>query len=141
MAKNIYEILDEFQVPTKKQDKQNILKFNYSPALEQVLQGTFHPAINFVFKRPLKYNRSDAPPGMGYTGLHQVLERVYIFVEGSTRVNPQLTYDRKEQLAIQFLEALESKEADVFMNMMLKDLKVPYLTYNFVKETFPDILP
>jgi hypothetical protein len=44
-------------------------------------------------------------------------------------------------LLIQILEALEASEADVFMNMILKDLKVKGLTYKIVQEAFPDLLP
>jgi hypothetical protein len=35
---------------------------------------------------------------------------------------------------------LEAKEAEIFMNMMLKDLKVKGLTPKIVEEAFPGLL-
>jgi hypothetical protein len=69
------------------------------------------------------------------------LKRVYLFVEGSTKAPKTLTDIRRQHILIQILEALEAKEADVFMNMLLKDLKVKGLTYKIIQEAFPGLLP
>lgn len=141
MMKNIYEIFQEFEKAPTRQEKIEVLRKNSERGqLKPILQGAFHPDIQFVFKEPLTYKKSDAPIGLGYSNLDSEMKRIYLFVEGSKRVEPSLTLERKKQIAIQILEALEGKESDVFMNMMLKDLKVKGLTAKIVEEAFPGLI-
>ena len=140
MRKNMYEVFEEFEKAPTKEAKINVLRADNRQVLKNLLQGAFHPAIKYVFKEPIEYKSSDAPPGMGYTSLDSEFRRVYIFVEGSDKVAPTLTFERKKQILIQILESLEAKEATVFMNMILKDLKVKGLTPKIVEEAFPGLL-
>lgn len=139
--KNIYEVFDEFQKAETRADKINVLKKNNTNTLTAVLQGAFHPDIQYVIKEIPTYKVSDAPIGMGYTSLDVEFRRLYIFVEGSKRADPNLSAERRKQILIQILESLEGKEAKVFENMLLKDLKVPGLSYKLVQEAFPGLLP
>jgi hypothetical protein len=141
MKQNMYEIFMDFERAPDRAAKIAVLQKNVRPALLDVLQGAFHPAINFVIKSKPSYRRSDAPPGMGYSTIDVELKRVYLFVEGSTKAPKTLTDIRRQHILIQILEALEAKEADVFMNMLLKDLKVKGLTYKIIQEAFPGLLP
>ena len=68
------------------------------------------------------------------------MNRIYMFVEGSKRVDPNLTLQRKTVILAQMLEAMEAKESEVFMGMILKDLNVPGLTAKEVEEAFPGLL-
>jgi hypothetical protein len=138
--KNIYEIFEEFEKAPTKQDKINILRRNSNYALKSVLKGSFDPNVTFSIDKVPYYKPSDAPPGLGYTSIHQELGRVYLFEANNPRVAPTLTDKRKEQLLIQILEALEKKEAEVFMNMILKKQKVKGLNADIVKEAFPDLI-
>ena len=63
-----------------------------------------------------------------------------MFEKNNPRVDPNLSYERKEQILIQILEALEAQEAEVFMNMLLKKQKVKGLTQAIVKEAFPGLI-
>lgn len=139
--KNIYEIFEEFEQRTSREDKIAVLRYNSSWALQNILKGTFDPNVQFVFESIPFYQPSDSPPGLGYTSIHQELGRVYLFEKNSPRVNPDLTLARKEQILMQMLEAMEAREAEIFMNMLLKKQKVKGLTYGIVKEAFPDLLP
>lgn len=139
--KMIYEIFDEFEKASKKEDKVNILRSNANYALKEVLRGTFNPNIHFTIDKIPYYNPSDAPNGLGYTSIHQELGRAYLFEANNPRVDPNLTQERKEKILIQILEALEKREAEVFMNMLLKKQKVKGLDAKIVKEAFPDLLP
>jgi hypothetical protein len=139
--KNIYEIFDEFEKAPSKQDKINVLRSNANYTLRSVLKGTFSPNVNFTIDKVPYYNPSDAPPGLGYTSIAQELGRAYLFEANNPKVDPNLTSERKEKILIQILEALEKREAEVFMNMLLKKQKVKGLTSNIVKEAFPDLLP
>lgn len=140
--KLISEIFDEIKQRESKEDKIAVLRYNSSWALRNVLKGTFDPNIKFVINWvPSSYVPNDAPNGLGYTTIAQELGRAYLFELDNPKVSPSLTLERKEQLLVQILEALEKTEADVYMNMILKDQKVEGLTYEIVKEAFPDLLP
>lgn len=138
--KNLYEVFDEFERAQTKEERINVLRRNVSYSLRSVLRGTFDPNVQFVFEKVPYYKPSDAPIGLGYTSIHQELGRVYLFEANNPRVSPDLSMQRKEQILIQILEALESREAEIFMNMILKKQKVKGLTFDLVKEAFPDIL-
>lgn len=138
--KNIYEIFEEFEKAETRQQKIEVLRKNDRMTLRNVLQGAFHPAIQYVFKKSVEYKPSDSPPGMAYANLDTEFRRVYLFVEGAKSVDPKLTLERKKQILIQILETLEAKEATVFMNMILKNLKVKGLTAKLVEEAFPGLI-
>jgi len=138
--KNIYEVFDDIAKAKTRAERIDILRSDRRKVLKDVLQGAFHPGIKFVFDKPLEYKPSDSPPGLGYTSIEQEMKRVYLFVEGNPRVDPNLTQQRKEHILMQILEALEAREAEVFMNMMLKDLKVKGLDEKLVREAFPGLI-
>lgn len=140
--KNIYEIFQEIENAKNDSDRVLILKYNSSWALRNVLQGTFDPRIQFNVKKIPDYKRSDAPPGLGYSTIHTELDRIYLFQEGNPKAPPNLTEQRRNEILIQILEALEEKEAKVFENMLTKNTKaVKGLTSTIVKNAFPDLLP
>lgn len=140
MLKAIYEIFDEFEAANSHNEKIGILKKNDCYALREVLRGSFNQNIKFTVERVPFYKSSDAPPGLGYTTIHQELGRAYLFEEGNPKVSPNLSASRKEQILIQILEALEKREAEVYMNMLLKKQVVKGLDSNIVKEAFPNLL-
>lgn len=140
MNKNVYEVFEEIELAEDDFERIDMLRRNSSYALKSVLKGMFHPNIHFTITEEPKYKRSDAPIGMGYSNMTQELNRAYLFEANNPRVSPNLTIERKTQLLIQILESLEAKEADVYMAMLQKKPLVG-LTYEVVKEAFPDILP
>jgi len=137
--KNIYEIFDEYEKAATKEDRIRVLKNNRNYALLSVLKGTYDPTLQFVIDRIPLYKPSDAPPGLGYTSIHQELGRTYLFVKDDPRVAPTLTHKRKEHILAQILEALEKREAEVYMNMLLKKQRVTNIDADIVKEAFPDL--
>lgn len=139
--KNVYEIFQEFENAATKNDKVEVLRRNGNYALRSVLQGTFDPNIEFVVERVPYYKPSDSPPGLGYTSIHQELSRIYLFIKNHPKAPAGLSEERREQLLVQMLEAMEKREAEVFMNMILKKQKVKGLNSSIVKEAFPDLLP
>lgn len=137
--KNIYEIFDEYEKAATKEERVGVLRKNGNFALRSVLKGTYDPNLQFVINKVPLYKPSDAPPGLGYTSIHQELGRIYLFVKDDPRVASTLSEKRKEQILIQILEALEKREAEVFMNMFLKKQKVKNLNADIVREAFPDL--
>lgn len=137
--KNIYEIFDEYQLATTKDERIDVLRRNQSYALKSVLQGTYSPHVKFTVERVPNYKPANIPPGLSYSSIQQEMSRVYLFEAGNPRVPPSLTEKRKEEILIQILEVLEKREAEVFMNMLLKKQAVKGLDSKIVHEAFPDL--
>lgn len=141
MAKNLYEVFDEFQTVKDRESKIAVLRMNNSYALQCVLRGTFHPNIRYVVGEIPKYRNSDSPPGMGYSSIAQELDRIYLLEENHPRTSPNLTLERKKVILAQMLESLEAREAEILAGMLMKRLPVKGLTYKLVQEAFPGLLP
>lgn len=137
--KNIYEIFDEFAKAETKQGRIEVLRKNDNQALRHVLRGSFDPSIEFAVESVPYYKPSDAPAGLGYTSINVELGRAYLFQKEHPKLDPNLTTERREKILIQILEALEAREAEVFMNMILKKQKVSGLNAKIVREAFPDL--
>lgn len=141
MAKNMYEIFAEVEAAKTKQERIEALQRNDCYALQNVLQLALHPDIKFLIDKAPKYKPDDSPAGLSYSSIHQELGRIYLMLEGHPRIPENLTQQRREQILVQMLEALEAKEAEVFMNMILKKLKVKGLDAKTVREAFPGLIP
>ena len=135
--KNIYEVFDEFEAAKTKKEKMNVIGNNLSKTLVDVLKYTFHPDIEWVVKEmPHNYKVPDTKPGISYCQLGTEMRRLYLFQKGTN-----LNEKKLNELLIQLLESLEPREAEVVMGIFKKDQGVKGLTYNFVKEAFPNMLP
>ena len=106
-----------------------------------MLTLAYHPDHQWLIKEvPHKYTPKDVIPGMAATQLSTEIRRLYLFKKGHPQAE-QLSPERREELLIQFLEAIEPREAEVVMGIFNKDLGVPDLDYAFIKEAFPNMLP
>lgn len=141
MAKNVYEILDEFAAAGSKQDKINVLAKNWSTTMQTVLQFAYHPDIKWLItEKPKNYKKPDTLPGVSYSTLNQELRRLYLFRQGDPGAE-RLTPQKREQLLLILLESLEPREADVVIGIFKKDLGVKGLTYKFIKDNIQGIVP
>ena len=139
--KNIYEVFDEFELAKNKQERMNVIQANLSKTLVDVLQLGFHPDAQWYFNEvPEQYRAKLTPPGMGYTQLSVELRKLYMFQKGNETAD-KLTDKKRTQLLVEFLEALEPREAEVVMGIFNKDFGVKGLNYKFVKEAFPNLIP
>ncbi len=139
--KNIYEVFEEFKAATNKQERLDVLRNNDTWALRNILLGAFNPGVQFTVKKVPTFNKVEVPPGMSYSHMTEALSKVYLFVKDNPKTPAGLTEKRKEELLIQLLESLEEPEANVFADMLRKDLKVPHLTPKLANEAFPGLLP
>lgn len=139
--KNIYEVFDEFKDAKTKAERIEVLKNNDTPVFRNVLIGTFHPSITYTVDKIPEFKREAMPPGMAYGNMTTALTRLYLFIQNHPRTPAELTEKRKNEILIQILESLEEREADVFVGILKRDQKIPYLTYNLIHEAIPGILP
>lgn len=139
--KNIYEVWDEFELAGSKQDKLLVIQKNLNSTLVNVLKLTFHPDFQWlVTDFPTEYKVPDTLPGISTCQLSTELRKLYLFRKGDPAAE-NLSERKRNELLIQFLESLELREAEVVIGIFKKDQGVKGLTYKFVKECFPDMLP
>jgi hypothetical protein len=139
--KNVYEIFDEFEEASSKKEKMDVIGKNLSKALHDVLLLTFHPDYQWkVNDMPDNYKIPDTKPGISHCQLGTEIRKLYLFRAGdptAENLNPR----KQNELLIQLLESLEPREAEVVIGIFRKDQGVKGLTYKFVKEAFPNMLP
>jgi hypothetical protein len=139
--KNMYEVFDEFEAAKTKKEKMDVIGKNLSKTLVDVLKYTFHPDFQwYVTEMPHNYKVPDTKPGISICQLSTEIRKLYMFSKGNPTAD-KLTERKRNELLIQFLESLEPREAEVVMGIFKKDQGVKGLTYNFVKEAFPQMLP
>jgi hypothetical protein len=140
--RNIYEIFDEFELATNKKERMDIIQKNLSKTLVDVLSLTYDPKCQWLIKEmPEGYKiPSDMLPGLSGTQLSTELRKLYLFQKGHPKAE-SLTLEKRNQLLLQLLEALEPREAEVVIGIFNKDQGVKGLDYKFVKEAFPQLLP
>jgi hypothetical protein len=140
--KALYEVFDEFEKANTKEERMTVIGNNLSHMLVNVLKLTFHPDFQWKVKElPEDYRMAtDVLPGITYGGLNKEIRRLYMFREGDPTAE-KLTVKRRNELLFQLLNSIEPREAEVILGIFQKDLGVKGLTYKFVKEAFPDMLP
>jgi hypothetical protein len=139
--KNIYEVFDEFEAVTTKKERMEVIEKNLSKTLVDVLQFTFHPECKWKIKEmPENYKIPDTKPGISRCQLSTEIRKLYLFQEGNPEAE-KLSPRKQNELLIQLLESIEPREAEVIIGIFKKDQGVKGLTYNFVKEAFPNLLP
>lgn len=140
MIKNVYEILDEFERAQNKEERIKVLKDNALHHFLQVLKYTFDPKYQFYVKEfPKNYVQPDTFPGIRYSGIESEIRRVYLFLKGNETADI-LSEEKRNQILVELLEAFEPREAQVFVNMMKKNLQIKHLTPTLIKEAFPELL-
>ena len=121
----------------KKEKKEVLLKHRNNGALKQVLKYTYDPNIKFLLPPGNPPYNSVVDESENPTYLYGLLRKLYLFVEGG---NPNLKPARREYLFIELLESVHPSEAELLCQIKDKKLKCNGLTYNLVKETFPELI-
>jgi len=121
----------------KKEKKEVLLKHGNNGALKQVLKYTYDPNIKFLLPPGNPPYNSVVDESENPTYLYGLVRKLYLFVEGG---NPNLKPARREYLFIELLESVHPLEADLLCQMKDKKIKCNGLTYNLVKETFPELI-
>ena len=140
--KNIFEVLDEFELATNKKERMLVIEKNLSKTLVQVFELAYHPQIEWLMhEMPNNYKiPTDTLPGISTAQLSNQLRKMYMFRKGD-QMAEKLTPQKRNELLLQILESLEPREAEVIIGIFQKDLGVKGLNYKFIKEAFPNLLP
>ena len=141
MATSLPRIFSEIaKASTKKQKKEILLKHDCF-ALTQILKAAYDPNIKFLLPPgvpPIAEFQGDADePNPTYLNFH--IRKLYLFVEGQSPKN--LSDMRREAKFIEILEGIHPSEVELLLQVKDKKIKCRGLTYNLIKETFPNLLP
>lgn len=139
MTPNIYEIFDKFEQCQTNQERIKLLQDNAYPHFLQFLKNAFDPSIQYnISSFPDNYIEPDTFPGIRYAGIESELRRSYLFQKGNSTAE-SLSPEKRKQLLVQLLESFEPREADFFVRMLAKNLKIKHLTCKLVKDAFPNL--
>ena len=139
MAVALPTIFAEIAKAKTKEDKKGVLlTHGQNGALREILKYTFHPDIKFLLPPGNPPYKTAVDESENPTYLYGLLRKLYLFVEGG---NPNLKQARREYLFIELLESIHPSEAELLLQIKDKKIKCKGLTYNLVKETFPELIP
>ena len=138
MAVSLPKILREVAKAKNKDEKKATLIRYDNGALREILKHAFHPDIKFLLPTGNPPYKSVVDDSDNPTYLYGLIRKLYLFVEGG---NPNLKQARREYLFIEMLESIHPQEAELLLQVKDKKIKCRGLTYNLVKETFPELLP
>lgn len=140
MEKRMFEIMDELRLAPNEDAMAAILFYNSSPTLTNVLRAVYHPGVQFLVTEMPKYKKSDSPTGLGGNTINKEGKSLYLFEANNPRRPKELTSKRMHLILAQILESLELREAEVYCDILQKDLRVPGLTKQLVMRVFPRLL-
>jgi hypothetical protein len=133
MRLNISEILDLVNQAETEDQKINLLRKNYSPAMEDVLHWAYAPNLNFFTDKIPPYTPDMSPEGLSLTSLYSEHKRFYMFLKES-----RIDLNRKGILLIQMLEALGDKEAKVLEGIIKRN--IPSVPKELAEKAYPGLL-
>ena len=107
---------------------------------KEILHHAFHPNIKFLLPEGTPPYVFRGTPEAFPTTLYPEVRTFYIFCEGGGANVNQI---RREAIFIQLLEKIHPDEAKVVIAMKDKKFNELYdtITYDVVREAFPDMLP
>lgn len=142
MKKFYYELFDEFETLKTKDERKAWLSRHDTITLRRILRAAFNPRIKFFITHvPAKFkgNRSLGTTMADYS-LDQVMGKIHLFELGHPEY-AHLTYKKREELLLQFLDGMPEREALLLIDVLFKQLSVKFLTPALVREVWPGLIP
>ena len=136
-TKLIYEILEDTEKASKKEEKINILRNNESWALKDVLRATYDDSIQFTLPPgapPYTPNKEGSVP----SSLLRQNTKFKYFVKGGA--GDQVPGFKRERIFIDILESIHPKDAELLVKMINKEKLGKTITKVLVQEAFPGLI-
>lgn len=136
MKLTIGEIFKQIENAKNDEEKIVLLKKSSHPVVKEFCRLATSPTVKWLIpdELPYKFNKTSIPDGFGDTNLWMEARRFYIYVESG---RDKITQKRREQLWMDFVERLDTTEAQLCLKMAKQ--AVPGLTYEVVCEVYPDL--
>jgi hypothetical protein len=137
---DVHEIFSKVVSTKSRKDKIKILQDNNIMPVRDVLQGTFDDRIQWNLPPgtpPYTPQSEGAPAPQTLLKLH--LKFKY-FVKG-LRESEDLLPVKRERMFLDILESIDSRDAEILVNMINKKPPMQGITKKLVQEAYPDLLP
>jgi len=137
---DVYEVFEKVVSAKSRKDKIKILRENNIMPIRDVLQGTVDDRVqwNLPAGTPPYTPAAEGSPAP-QTLLKQHLNFKY-FVKG-LRESEKLIPVKRERMFIDILESIDSRDAEILVNMINKKPPMSGITKKLVQEAYPDLLP
>lgn len=137
VTKYTFEIFEEIEKAKTKQERITLLQSNATPAVKNILVGTFDDAIEWNLPEGTPpYNPADLKSTAN--SFTRQLDQLRYFVKGGPGDN--LPKFKRESMFIRLLENIHPKDAELVLSMVAKKSPAKSLTKALVKEVFPNII-
>jgi len=137
MQLSFTEILTAVDQEENRNEKIEILRKNYKPAMVNLFQSVFDPNVKWLLpKGPIKYTPTDYNDVEGR--LFQESKKLYLFVEGG---NPSLSDERRLHLFMQVLESVTPADAELMIEFKDKHMPFKSVTPDLVNEAIGTQFP
>jgi len=133
-----HEVFALFEKAEKRTDKVNVLRTHADQNFLQFLIAAFDKNIVFDVEIP-QYKPSIDPAGLNMLYLHNEVPKMYLYIVGHPRRPEGYGGEKQSNKLASILEGLHADEADLMVRCIKKDLKIPFLTPNLIKQTFTGI--
>jgi len=139
MRETLHDIFTKVENAKTKKEKIDILKSRSGPVIKAVLGYTYDPKVKWLLPEGTPPYKELPKDSDGEIPLANEVRKFYLFVEGDTPTQKNLSQQKRENLFIQMLESLDPDEAKILIGM--KDRKLPYkgVTRKLVAEAFPNL--
>jgi hypothetical protein len=133
----LFEVFEKISKASTKKEKIELLKKYNSPALLNILKGTFDDTIEWLLPdgNP-PYTPADAHNAA--SNLMRKYADFKYFVKGGAGNN--LLPIKRETMFIGMLETIHPKDAELVISMIKRESPAKGITKTLVKEVFPDLI-
>ena len=137
--KTFDSIFKQVEKAKTKAEKIAVLREHSGPIIKMILGYTYDPKIEWLLPEGIPPHKPLPEDADAQITLQYASRQFYLFVEGITETQKNLTQAKREALFIQLLESVNPAECKVLLGM--KEGKLPYrgLTRKLVAEAFPNL--
>lgn len=137
VTKYTFEIFEEFEKAKSKDDKIALLQQHATPAVKNILLGTFDESIEWNLPEGTPpYTPADIKSTAN--SFSRQLDQLRYFVKGGP--GDKLLKIKRESMFIRLLESIHPKDAELVLKMIAKKTPAKGLTKALVKEVFPNLI-
>ena len=132
--KIIPEILDEVRACKTSNEVKKVLWNNQSPAIKLMFQYVFRPESSFTIKELPTFTPDVGPIGLSPSSLFYEMSRLYVLQDAK-----KIPLKKKQEILVRILQSIHPSEAALLGQIIKKDLEIPLLTKDLVKELWPQL--
>lgn len=137
VTKFTFEVFEAFDKAKSKKDKVEVLQNHATPAVKNILLGTFDNSIVWALPEGTP-PYAPADERSNANSFTRQLDQLRYFVVGGP--GDKLTKLKRETMFVRLLESIHPKDAELVLKMVAKQPPAKGLTKALVQEVFPNLI-